>query len=215
MDWTASERPAHRYVAIGASGGDGLDDVRALLAALPHPMAAVVMVVLHRPVDRISQLREILAAATPAAVVVARQGEVLEPGRVYVGEPADHLTLVAGGAAGLVPGPGNEHRNRTVDLLFRSLAARVGPSAIGVVLSGSLDDGSRGLAAIHHAGGVTMVLTPDRGRLSGMPASAIAYDGPIDVIGSPAVIAREIARLLAADPSPVRWQFANNQRSSN
>jgi two-component system, chemotaxis family, protein-glutamate methylesterase/glutaminase len=201
MDWPASARPAHHYVAIGASGGEGLHDIRALLRALPHPLAAVVMVVLHRPVDRISHLRATLAAATPAPVIIAREGERLEAGRVYIGEPAHHLTLIGDGAAGLVPGPGNEHRNRTVDLLFRSLAARAGPSVIGVVLSGSLDDGSRGLAAIHAAGGVTMVLTPDRGGdRCGMPENAIGYDGPIDVIGSPGAIAREITRRLASFP---------------
>src|SRR4051812_29835620 len=197
MDWPASGRPAHPYVAIGASGGEGLHDIRALLRALPHPLAAVVMVVLHRPVDRISHLRATLAAATPAPVIVAREGERLEAGRIYIGEPAHHLTLIGGGAAGLVAGPGNEHRNRTVDLLFRSLAARAGPAVIGVVLSGSLDDGSRGLAAIHDAGGVTMVLTPGDDR-RGMPENAIGYDGPIDMIGSPSAIAREITRRLAA-----------------
>src|SRR3954470_17185566 len=201
MDWPASGRPAHRYVAIGASGGEGLDDIRALLQALPHPLAAVVMVVLHRPVDRISHLRAALATATPAPVIIAREGERLEAGRVYIGEPAHHLTLIGDGAAGLVPGPGNEHRNRTVDLLFRSLAARAGPSVIGVVLSGSLDYGSRGLAAIHAAGGVTMVLTPDRGGdRRGMPENAIGYDGPVDMIGTPGAIAREIARRLASFP---------------
>jgi two-component system chemotaxis response regulator CheB len=203
MDWPASGRPAHRYVAIGASGGEGLDDIRALLQALPHPLAAIVMVVLHRPVDRISHLRAALAAATLTPVIVAREGERLEAGRIYIGEPAQHLTLIGGGAAGLVPGPGNEHRNRTVDLLFRSLAARAGPAVIGVVLSGSLDDGSRGLAAIHDAGGVTMVLTPDGGSRHGMPENAIGYDGPIDVIGSPGAIAREITCRLPASPPPV------------
>jgi hypothetical protein len=169
MNRSASEHPACRYVAIGASGGDGLHDIRELLAALPHPVAAVVMVVLHRPVDAISRLREVLATATPASVVVAREGEALEQGRVYIGEPAHHLTLLAGGGAGLVPGVANEYRNRTVDVLFRSLAAHAGASAVGVVLSGSLDDGSRGLAAIHAARGVTMVLTPpDRRGAPGM-----------------------------------------------
>src|SRR4051794_4287978 len=202
MDWPASGRPAHRYVAIGASGGEGLDDIRALLQALPHPLAAVVMVVLHRLVDRISHLRSTLAATIPTAVIVARQGERLEAGCIYIGEPPHHLTLIGGGAAGLVHGPGNEHRNRTIDLLFRSLAARAGPAVIGVVLSGSLDDGSRGLAAIHDAGGVTMVLTPDGAGRRGMPENAIGYDGPIDMIGSPGAIAREITRRLAAWLSP-------------
>jgi chemotaxis response regulator CheB len=203
MDQPASEHPTHRYVAIGASGGAGLDDIRELLEALPHPLAAVVLVVLHRPVDRISHLRAVLATATPMTVTVAREGGTFEPGRVYIGEPAHHLTLLARNKAALVPGPRNEHRNRTVDLLFRSLAAHAGASAVGVVLSGSLDDGSRGLAAIHAAGGVTMVLTPGRDGPPGMPENAIDHDGPIDVIGSPTVIAAAIARQLAADPPSI------------
>jgi chemotaxis response regulator CheB len=197
----APTNPAKRYIAIGASGGDGLEDICALLNALPHPVAAIVMVVLHRPVDQISHLRDVLAESTPATVVVAREGEVLEPGRVYIGEPADHLTLVAGGTAGMVAGGHNEYRNRTVDLLFCSLAANAGTSTIGIVLSGFLDDGSRGLAAIHAAGGVTMVLTPPVAQ-RGMPHNAINYDAPIDVIGSPDEIAHAVAQLLAADTMP-------------
>jgi two-component system chemotaxis response regulator CheB len=59
-----------------------------------------------------------------------------------------------------------------------------------------LDDGSRGLAAIHDAKGVTMVLTPDRGSAPGMPENAIDYDGPVNVIGSPRVIARKLTQLV-------------------
>ena len=198
-------RASHRYIAIGASGGDGLDDIKALLRALPQPLAAVVMVVLHRPVDQISHLREVLASATSAEVIVAGDGVTLEPGRIYIGEPAQHLTLLGGNWPAWSPGLDNEHRNRTVDLLFRSLAAHAGASAIGVVLSGSLDDGARGLAAIHEAKGVTMVLTPDREGRPGMPENAIDYDGPVDVIGSPRVIAGELARLVdvVAEPAPL------------
>jgi two-component system, chemotaxis family, protein-glutamate methylesterase/glutaminase len=161
-------------------------------------LAAVAMVVLHRPADQISYLQEILGRAIPAAVIVAQNGLALEPGRIYLGEPGDHLTLLAGDVAGLIAGPRHEYRNRTVDLLFHSLAAHAGASAIGVVLSGCLDDGSRGLAAIHDARGTTMVVTPSRHRTSGMPENAIIYDGPIDVIGPSAVIASAITGLVAA-----------------
>jgi two-component system, chemotaxis family, protein-glutamate methylesterase/glutaminase len=197
-----STTPTRRYVAIGTSGGDGLDDINALLRALPRPLAAVVLVVLHRPVDRISHLREVLATATQAPVIVAREGVTFEPGRIYIGEPAHHLTLIGGNVASLVAGAENEHRNRTVDLLFRSLAEHAGASAIGIVLSGSLDDGARGLAAIHDAKGMTMVLTPDRQGHPGMPENAIDYDGPVDVVGSPRIIARELTRLVGIMPEP-------------
>jgi hypothetical protein len=49
-----------------------------------------------------------------------------------------------------------------------------------------------------------MVVTPDRGGRRGMPENAIDHDGPIGVVGSPSIIAREIARLLATGPLPVR-----------
>ena len=68
---------------------------------------------------------------------------------------------------------------------------------IGVVLSGSLDDGSRGLASIHEAGGVTMVLTPDTLTGTGMPENAIAYGGPIDVVGNCQKIAAAIIKAVS------------------
>jgi two-component system chemotaxis response regulator CheB len=187
----------YRCVAIGASGGEGLDDIIALLSALPRPFSGVVLVVLHRPVDRISRLRGVLAEATGRTVRVAQQDEKLEADTVYIGEPDEHLELIGGRRAGLVQDVRREHRNRTIDVLFNSLATYAGRAAVGVVLSGSLDDGSRGLEAIHDAHGITMVLTPQRGGPPGMPENAVDYDGPINVIGSPTLIASEIAKLFA------------------
>jgi two-component system chemotaxis response regulator CheB len=82
-----------------------------------------------------------------------------------------------------------------VDLLFKSIAVRVGTRMIGVVLSGALDDGARGLAAIHHSGGTTMVLTPGGSPQRGMPENAIEFDGPIDFIGDPQGIAQAICEV--------------------
>lgn len=184
--------PGPWYVAVGASGSDGLRDIGVLLAALPASLDAVVLVVLHRAWDKISHLRAVLATASAMPVVIAAHGERFRPGTVYVGEPADHLTLAARSFGVLVEDPGRLHRNRTVDLLFRSVAAHGEGRVVGVVLSGSLDDGARGLAAIHAAGGATMVIGPADRATPGMPENAVAYDGPIDVVGSAAVIARAI-----------------------
>jgi chemotaxis response regulator CheB len=190
--------PASPYIiAIGASGSDGLDDIKTLLAGLPNPLAAIVLLVLHRPWDLLSHLRDILARASYLPVVVAADGDRLQLGTCYIGEPAEHLTLAAKSRVHLLDDPTNSYRNRTIDALFRSVAAHAGSRMIGVVLSGSLDDGSRGLAAIKAAGGTTMVLTPNRSGDKGMPENAISYDGPIDKIGTPEQIAEEIARLLA------------------
>ena len=185
------------FVAIGASGPVGLDDIGAVLLDLPATLEAVVLIVLHRPWDQKSQLRAILSRTSRMPVVIASQGERFQPGTVYIGEPAEHLILVARSFGSLVKDPDRQHTNRTLDLLLHSLADHAGPRGIGVVLSGFLDDGARGLAAIHHAGGLTMVLEPSGSPIQDMPRSAIAYDGPIDVIGDPCEIARAIVAVVS------------------
>ena len=180
------------FVAIGASGGDGLDDIMAVLRELPPSLNAVVLIVLHRLWDKPSHLAAVLGRAAHMPVCVALDGGRFAPGTAYVGAPADHLTLAANSFGQLIDDPDRTHRNRTVDLLFRSVAAHGGSRIIGVVLSGSLDDGSRGLAAINEIGGLTMVVTPVQPPEQGMPENAISYDGPIDLIGSPSEIAQAI-----------------------
>lgn len=187
---------SHWYVAIGASGGDGLDDIKEVLRNLPAPLNAVVLIVLHRLWDARSKLAEVLARSSQMPVKIARDGEKFEVGTVYVGEPADHLTLAKNSFGLLIDDPGRHHGNRTIDLLFRSVAAHGGIRMIGVILSGSLDDGSRGLAAIKAAGGLSMVLTPSAPPTKGMPENAINFDGPIDLIGNPITIAKGICQAV-------------------
>jgi two-component system, chemotaxis family, protein-glutamate methylesterase/glutaminase len=195
---TASEQRQPPFmVAIGASGGEGLTDIRDLLAALPAGLPAVVLVVLHRPSDQVSHLKEVLRRASQMPVLIPQQGDQFRTGCCYVGEPDAHLTLAQQSNVRLVEGTADKHRNRTIDILFNSIAAHAGARGIGVVLSGSLSDGSRGLAAIAHAGGVSMVLTKEGIAERGMPENAVAYDGPIDVLGSAATIAREIILRVA------------------
>src|SRR3954454_541382 len=187
------ERPPF-LVAIGASGGEGLEDIKLLLASLPADLRAVVLVVLHRPSDRLSRLQEVLSRVSQMPVVIAKDGEHFRAGCCYIGEPDDHLSLAEKSNVRLVEGTQDKHRNRTVDILFNSVAAHARGRVIGVVLSGSLDDGSRGLAAIEHAGGTTMVLTKQGVAEYGMPENAAAYNRPIHVLGSATTIAREIVR---------------------
>jgi two-component system chemotaxis response regulator CheB len=162
------------FVAIGASGSEGLDGIKTLLNLLQRPVQAVGMVVLHRPSGKISHLGEVLARKCGIEIVLADDAEILEEGTCYIGEPDGHLTLVDTHLAHLVSGAGNRLRGQTIDVLFESLAAHSGARAVGIVLSGALDDGSRGLAAIHAAGGTIMVLDPGR-KLRGMQQNAIDY----------------------------------------
>jgi two-component system chemotaxis response regulator CheB len=73
--------------------------------------------------------------------VIASESKRLDVGKVYIGEPAQHLTLTANTFGKLTDDPARAYGGRTVDLLFNSVAAHAGKRIIGVVLSGSLDDG--------------------------------------------------------------------------
>src|ERR1700761_942980 len=88
-----------------------------------------------------------------------------------------------------------EHRT-DIDALFCSLARNAGRRTIGVVLSGMLRDGTLGLKAIKEAGGIALVQAPEEAEFSEMPKSAIAYAGPVDLVGSIEVLAKQIAILV-------------------
>jgi two-component system chemotaxis response regulator CheB len=182
-------------VAIGASGAEGLNDIVDLLCAWPDQLQAVVMVVLHRPSGQVSHLQEVLSRRVPLPVFIATEGEILLPNVCYIGAPDQALTLSAERRAFLVDAADNRLRNRTVDTLFDSIAFQAGKRAVGIVLSGALDDGSRGLAAIHAAGGLTMVLDPAHKPI-GMQQNAIDYDGPISFIGNGFAIAAALENAL-------------------
>ncbi|MFL5298622.1 MAG: chemotaxis protein CheB [Phenylobacterium sp.] len=188
-------------MAVGASGGLGLLDLRDLLEALPGDLPAIVLAVLHRPSGQFSHLKEVLSRRSALPVLIPQEDDEFHAGVCYIGEPAAHLELAARSRVHLVAGNNDKYRNRTVDLLFASVAEHARDRAIGVVLRGELADGTRGLAAIHFAGGATMVLGAGGSASEGMPQNATNYGGPIDFTGAVDEIAREIARRVSLSNS--------------
>jgi len=161
-----------RLVVIGASAG-GVEALRAVVAGFPPDLAAPVVVVLHIPRGAPSALSGILDRSGPLPAVVAEQAARLQPGVVYVA-PSDHHVLVVDGHIRLSSGPTENGHRPAVDPLFRSAALSYGPDTIGVVLSGTRDDGTAGLAAIVARGGMAIVQEPDDAVHGAMPANALA-----------------------------------------
>lgn len=128
-----------------------------------------------------SSLPHILGRASRLPAAHARDGEGIEPGRIYIAPPDNHL-VVEPGAIRLDGGPKVNGHRPAIDPLFRSAAAAFGPRTIGVVLSGTLDDGSAGLREIARAGGITVVQDPEDASYRGMPTAAIASASPQHVL---------------------------------
>ena len=159
-------------VVIGASAG-GVEALQVLIGGLPRGLSAAVVVVLHLAPGGPSVLPQILARAGALPVVAATDGVRLIAGTVYVG-PANYHVLVDGDTLNLTVGPPKDHHRPSIDLLFSSAAATVGPATIGVVLSGALRDGAEGLAAITAAGGHAVVQNPATANYPDMPRNALA-----------------------------------------
>jgi two-component system chemotaxis response regulator CheB len=183
--------PHSKIVVVGASAG-GIEALKELVHGLPSDFAAPILVVLHVPPDSPSLLPDILQRAGNLRAKTAEERERAENGVLYVAPPDRHLIVEADGTLRIPRGPRENRSRPAVDPLFRSAALAYGPHAIGVILSGTLDDGTAGLLAIHRRGGISIVQDPDDATYPGMPRSAIAHVA----VGHVLPIARIAAQLV-------------------
>jgi two-component system, chemotaxis family, protein-glutamate methylesterase/glutaminase len=189
------ERPL--LIVVGASAG-GVEALTELVAELPAGLRAAVAVVLHVAPSGSSVLPAILNRAGQLSVRSARDGDAIEAGCVYVAPPDCHL-VVEDGRLALLHGPRENGHRPAIDPLFATAAEAYGPRTIGVVLTGTLDDGSSGLAAIKLRGGVAVVQDPEDAMFSGMPASAIARVA-VDHVVPLSALAATLVRLVEGGP---------------
>jgi len=185
-----------RIVAIGASQG-GVQALRTLVAGLPPDFPAPVLIVQHIGAAG-SILPTILMEVSALDAAFGQNGEPLRAGRIYVAPP-DHHMLVNRGLIELNRGPRENWARPAVDPLFRSVAQSLRADAIGIVLSGRLNDGTSGLYEIKRLGGVALVQTPREAEAPDMPQSAlesVAVDYCLPVAEMPRLLTR-----LAAETS--------------
>ncbi|GGM86966.1 chemotaxis protein CheB [Lentzea pudingi] len=187
----------HRdLVVVGASAG-GVEALRAFVAGLPADLSAAVVVVLHMPAGGSSALAAILARSGELPVVAVHDGMPLEHGRVHVAPPSFH-TVVQDGVLRLSRGPAENGHRPAVNVLFRSAALVAGPAVIGVVLSGTLDDGTAGMAAIKTRGGLALVQSPEDALYSGMPDNVLRHV-PVDHVVPVAEMGALVGRCVGED----------------
>lgn len=156
---------------IGGSAG-ALDAMLAIAKALPADFAGHLLVVSHIGAHP-SHLPTLLSAAGPLPAKHPENGEPIRPGTIYVAPPDRHMLLRAGHIQ-LSRGPRQHFTRPAIDPLFRTAAEVYGPRVVGVVLSGTGNDGAAGLERIKEAGGVAVVQAPETALFPEMPRSAAA-----------------------------------------
>lgn len=158
-------------IVIGMSLG-GVKAIKELIAPVSADIDASIFIVWHLAEDAEGLLPTLLASYGKLPAAHAEDGEKIQPGRIYVAPPDRHM-LLEKGVIRLSRGPKENRFRPAIDPLFRSAAQSYGPRVIGIVLSGSLDDGCSGLWTIKSRGGLAVVQDPIDAEAPSMPINAI------------------------------------------
>jgi two-component system CheB/CheR fusion protein len=197
-DNLAEPRPdgKHFLVAIGASAG-GLDALERLFNRLPNNTGAAFVVIQHLSPDHKSMMASLLARHTDMPVITVEDDMRLAPNTVFL-IPPGAIMKVDGSHLRLTP-KAPRVLTLPIDEFFHSMAPHYGDHAIGVVLSGTGADGTRGAGAINEAGGFLIAQDPEDARFDGMPRSVVST-GLVDAVLPVDRISERLAAHLTSQP---------------
>lgn len=172
-----------------------------LVAQLNDNLNAPILIVQHlSPVSSGKVLLDALSRENSLVCGFAVNGAKLINGHIYLAPP-DHHLMIDDDQHILVTKGAHENRSRpAIDPLFRSAAVIFGSRAIGIVLTGYLDDGTAGMIALRRCGGICIVQDPKDAEYPDMPANVLSqvdvdYCMPISAMG------KLIGQLLDAKPA--------------
>lgn len=181
------------YVAIGASAG-GLEALHEFVQELPSDSGAAFIIIQHLSPDFKSVMAELLSRHTSMPIYNAEDGAVVEANTIYL-IPARKNMMIAEGKLLLADQMPDTGIHFPIDIFFRSIAEDQHHHSMGVILSGTGSDGSRGLLAIKEVGGLVLVQDPASAKFDGMPFNAVKT-GVVDVVASASELPAKIVNYI-------------------
>lgn len=169
-----SEKKSFYIVGIGTSAG-GLKALQSFFESCPDRSGMAFVVVQHLSPDYKSLMPELLAKHTNMSVAEARDQVQVEPNKVYL-IPGRKNISIENSRLVLKNRPPTKQLNFSIDIFLESLAKEMQHQAIGVILSGTGSDGTKGAKAIKEVGGAVFTQTPESSGFDGMPRSVISHN---------------------------------------
>lgn len=160
-------------VVIGASAG-GVEALQDIVRNISKDYMGTIFIVLHTRAYHKSKLPEILSSIGPLKAEFAIDDEVIRKGHIYIA-PSDYHLLVEDSHMLVRKGPKENLFRPSIDALFRSVAYTYGPRAVGIILSGLLEDGTSGLWTIKRRGGIAIIQKPSEALFPSMPNKALEH----------------------------------------
>jgi two-component system, chemotaxis family, CheB/CheR fusion protein len=193
-------------VGIGASAG-GLNALEQFFDNMPPTSGMAFVVIQHLSPDFKSLMDDLLSRHTSMAIHRVTNGIDLRPDTIYLIPPKSQMT-VREQKLYLTEKTSSQHLELPIDIFFKSLAEDVAERAIGIILSGTGSDGSRGIRSIHNNGGLVLAQSPESAQFDGMPRNAIAA-GVCDLILPPDRMPRILVE-YAANPLLIRGKLRHD-----
>ncbi len=172
-------------VGIGASAG-GLESLERLFTNMPANTGMAFVVIQHLSPDFKSLMDELLARHTDLPIHRAEDGMAVSANSIYLIPPKKEM-IISDGRLLLNDKDPKQALSMPIDRFFRSLAQDAGKRAIGVILSGTGSDGSRGICEIHNAGGLVLCETKESAKFDGMPQAALETGVVDQALPSPGI----------------------------
>lgn len=178
---TFSDALPYDAIVIGASTG-GPSTVERFLLQLPANLPIPVIVAQHMPANFLPSYAERLNKICPIPVSLAREGNLVQPGRVYILSGESNHVLQKEGRNVVIRNTDQKYKafnNPSVDALFTSAAAIYRRRLMGIVLTGMGSDGRDGIVQVKKNGGLCIAQDEKTSVVYGMPREAAAT-GKID-----------------------------------
>ena len=159
-------------VVVGASAG-GVEALLTIFADLRQGFRLPLIVVLHLPDERRSQLAQVFARRLSIKVKEAADKDMIEPGTLYFASPGYHLSVERDGRFSLSQEARVHYARPSIDYLFESAADTYEARLAAILLTGANQDGAQGIATVKHSRGLTIVQDPEEALVSTMPQAAL------------------------------------------
>jgi two-component system, chemotaxis family, protein-glutamate methylesterase/glutaminase len=178
---------SYEAIVIGVSSG-GLNAMKIMFSILPHEFSIPIVIVQHIGARSENIWVQLLNDKCKLEIKEADEKEKIEKGKIYIAPPNYHLLIEQDRTFTLTVDERVNYARPSIDVLFETAAEAYQNKLIGIVLTGSNNDGSKGLKRIKEYGGLTIVQQPDTAESSFMPASAIATVQPDYILPLEAII---------------------------
>lgn len=193
---TVTSTPGSKIVAIASSTG-GPKALQSVIPKLPANLAAPVLIVQHMPAGFTKSLAERLDSLSEVAVKEAEEGDILEPGHVYLAQGGKHMNVLAMASKHTIhytDEPSREGVKPCANYMYESLALSKADQILCVVMTGMGADGTEGIGNLKDKKKINVITqTEETCAVYGMPKAAVKkglsdLEVPLDQIAQEIVI---------------------------